>query len=286
MKSILIIPVLVFFTSCSVVNLLEKTDTSKNNNAQPLQVSYPEMEGMSYIPGGSFLMGSNRKKNERPVHKVYIDGFYMDKTEVTVAEFRKFTEATKRKMPKQPEWNYDSHPVVNVNWNDANAYARWVGKRLPTEAEWEYVARGGETNYEYVYENSQQYGKNYENIADESMRRHSFHFPVVSGYDDGYVFTSPVGLFAPNKFNIHDLNGNVLEWCSDWYSDSYNPDETKNPHGPQDGQYKVIRGASWNRSGSYMRAAYRTFYSAEVRFEFVGFRCAKDAEMPLTQNYH
>ena len=82
--------------------------------------------------------------------------------------------------------------TLNVSWRNAVAYADWLSQqtrkryRLPTEAEWEYVARGGETNYEYVYENSQQYGKNYENIVDESMRRHSFHFPVVSGYDDGY----------------------------------------------------------------------------------------------------
>jgi len=187
-------------------------------------------------------------------------------------------------MPEQPIWNQENHPVVNVNWKEANAYAEWVGKRLPTEAEWEYVASGGSEDYEFVYQNSQQYGKNYENIADESMRRVKYHFPVVSGYDDGYVYTSPAGLFAPNRFGIHDLNGNVLEWCSDWYDEKYINEELTNPMGPSDGRYKVIRGASWNRSGSYMRTSYRTFYSTTVRFEFLGFRCAKDASLPITQN--
>lgn len=283
MKSILLISALILITSCSVSSFLTKENQTTSENDR-LSISYPEIQDMAYIPGGWFFMGSNKKKNEQPVQKVYIEGFYMDKTEVTVAEFRKFAVATKRKMPEQPDWNYDSHPVVNITWEEANAYAKWVGKRLPTEAEWEYVARGGEKNYEYVYQNSQQYGRNYENIADESMRRHSFHFPVVSGYDDGYVFTSPVGLFAPNKFNVHDLNGNVLEWCSDWYTDSYKNLNTHNPVGPDKGNYKVIRGASWNRSGKYMRAAYRTFYNKKVRFDFIGFRCAKDTELPITQN--
>jgi len=262
-----------------------KKDDSEKDSRNSLVMTYPEIDDMAYVPGGWFKMGSKNTKNERPVRRVYIEGLYLDKTEVTVAEYRKFAKATKRKVPKQPKWNLDNHPVVNIAWEDANAYARWVGKRLPTEAEWEYVARGGSANYRYVYQNSQQlYGKNYENIADESMRRHKFHFPVVSGYDDGYIFTSPVGLFAPNKFGIHDLNGNVLEWCADWYSDKNPVTEQKNPVGPATGNYKVIRGASWNRSGKYMSATYRTFYNINVRFDFLGFRCAKDAELPITQN--
>ncbi|NOG46246.1 MAG: formylglycine-generating enzyme family protein [Calditrichaeota bacterium] len=276
--------VLVFLlNSCNVTSLFIKSDSKKDDPQNDLRMTHPQIEGMAYIPGGWFNMGSKKRKNEKPVRRVYIEGLYMDKTEVTVAQYRKFAKATKRKVPKQPDWNLDDHPVVNVAWKDAMAYAKWVGKRLPTEAEWEYVARGGSANYQFVYQNSQQYGKNYENIADESMRRYKYHFPVVSGYDDGYVFTSPVGLFAPNKFGIHDLNGNVLEWCADWYSDKNPKVEQKNPVGPAKGNYKVIRGASWNRSGKYMSASYRTFYNVSVRFDFLGFRCAKDAEMPITQ---
>ncbi|MCB0283610.1 MAG: formylglycine-generating enzyme family protein [Calditrichaeota bacterium] len=281
MKSIFLVPLILIVSSCSIISVFNRSaNVTAENSAQ--KTVHPEIEGMAFVPGGWFMMGSNKKKNEQPVHKVFIEGFYMDKTEVTVSEYRRFAEQTSRKMPAQPEWNFDSHPVVNVSWEDANAYASWIGKRLPTEAEWEYVARGGDNNYEYVFQNSKQYGRNYENIADESMRTYNYHFPVVNGYDDGYVFTSPVGLFAPNKFNIHDLNGNVLEWCSDWYKDSY--DLSSDPSTPDKGNYKVIRGASWNRSGNYMRAAFRTFYNYKVRFDFVGFRCVKDAELPITQN--
>lgn len=284
MKFILFLALLTALNSCNITSLFIKKDTNKKIAPKEFVMSYPQIEGMAYIPAGWFRMGSKKKANEKPVRRVYIEGLYLDKTEVTYAEYKKFAKATKRKVPAQPSWNFDDHPVVNVAWEDANAYARWAGKRLPTEAEWEYVARGGSLNYQYVYQNSRQYGKNYENIADESMRRYKYHFPVVSGYDDGYVFTSPVGLFSPNKFGIHDLNGNVLEWCSDWYSEK-NPDaELINPVGPPAGDYKVIRGASWNRSGKYMRASYRTFYNLSVRFDFLGFRCAKDVERPITQN--
>ena len=284
MKLTSILLVVFVLGSCNITSVFVKNDTSIKSSQNDFVMTYPVIDGMVYIPGGWFKMGSKKKPDEKPVRRVYIEGLYMDKTEVTVSEYRKFSKATKRKIPKQPDWNMGDHPVVNISWEDANAYARWVGKRLPTEAEWEYVARGGSANYQYVYQNSQQYGKNYENIADESMRSYKYHFPVVNGYDDGYIFTSPVGLFAPNKFGIHDLNGNVLEWCSDWYSEKNPNTEQKNPVGPATGNYKVIRGASWNRSGKYMRASYRTFYSAKVRFEFLGFRCAKNADMPITQN--
>jgi len=286
MKTIILILIALILSSCNLVSLIDfkKNEQSEENKDQNMAMSRYEEDGMLYVPGGFFIMGSKKRKNEQPMRRVYIEGLYLDKTEVTVAQFREFCRETKRKMPEQPEWNEENHPVVNVTWEEANAYARWTGKRLPTEAEWEYVASGGSDDYEYVYQNSQQYGKNYENIADESMRRVKYHFPVVSGYDDGYVYTSPAGLFAPNKFGIHDLNGNVLEWCSDWYEDKYKAEDVKNPKGPSEGRYRVIRGASWNRSGSYMRTSYRTFYNSTVRFDFLGFRCAKDASLPITQN--
>jgi formylglycine-generating enzyme required for sulfatase activity len=285
MKTLILILTVLILSSCNLTFLVVmKGDESDENKSQDKVLSAYEEDGMLYIPGGYFVMGSNKRKNEQPIRKVYVEGLYLDKTEVTVAEFRDFCIATKRKMPEQPDWNQENHPVVNVTWNEARAYAEWAGKRLPTEAEWEYVASGGSEDYEYVYQNSQMYGKNYENIADESMRRVKFQFPVVSGYDDGYVYTSPAGLFAPNKFGIYDLNGNVLEWCQDWYGDQYDSEQVKNPKGPSEGRYKVIRGASWNRSGTYMRTSYRTFYSMTVRFDFLGFRCARDANLPITQN--
>lgn len=285
MKTIILIGILLILSSCNLTSLFVKkdSDTDKNENQNLINTRYQE-DGMIYIPGGYFIMGSHKRRNEQPVRKVYIENLYIDKTEVTVAQFRRFTEATHRKMPVQPEWNLDDHPVVNVTWDEARAYADWAGKRLPTEAEWEYVASGGVDDYEYVFQNSQQYGKNYENIADESMKRVKYNFPIVDGYDDGYVYTSPVGIFPPNKLGVCDLNGNVLEWCSDWYGENYSKTDLRNPTGPPKGNYKVIRGASWNRSGSYMRTSYRTFYNPNVRFDFLGFRCAKDANLPITQN--
>lgn len=280
MKYIFSIVLLFLLSSCSYISsLLPKEDSSEKNNKSIATIE--DEPGMVFVEGGLFNMGS-RRKGEGPPRKILISSLYVDRTEVTVFEFREFVGATKRRMPKQPEWNMEDHPVVNVTWNEAKAYAKWAGKRLPTEAEWEYVARGGPSNFKYVYENSAQYGKNYENIADESMRRFKYHFPVVSGYDDGYIFTSPAGLFPANKFGVHDLNGNVLEWCSDWYKEKYAKAD-KDPHGPKKGTYKVIRGASWNRSGKYMRASHRTFFNTHVRFDFLGFRCVKDASKPISK---
>ena len=238
----------------------------------------PHEEGMIFIPGGWFQMGSPYKTDEQPVHRVYVDAFFLDKTEVTVAEYRFFCRATNRKMPPQPEWSSDDHPVVNVSWYDASAYAQWMGKRLPTEAEWEYAARAHASEpFGYSVTGKSIYGHSWGNIADQSILSVKTRFPIKEQYDDGYPFAAPVGSFPANFFGLHDLEGNVLEWCQDWYSpDGYSDPQNMNPTGPSSGRYKVIRGASWNRSGQYLRATYRTWYVPSVTFNFLGFRCAKD----------
>lgn len=250
------------------------------NEAQKAAVveTIPHEEGMIFIPGGWFQMGSPYKTDEQPVHRVYVDAFFLDKTEVTVAEYRFFCRATNRKMPPQPEWSSDDHPVVNVSWYDASAYAQWMGKRLPTEAEWEYAARAHASEpFGYSVIGKSMYGHSWGNIADQSILSVKTRFPIKEQYDDGYPFTAPVGSFPANFFGLHDLEGNVLEWCQDWYSpDGYSDPQNMNPTGPSSGRYKVIRGASWNRSGQYLRATYRTWYVPSVTFNFLGFRCAKD----------
>lgn len=248
--------------------------------------SLPEIvDNMVLIHGGWFIMGSNLKSDEEPEHHVYISDFYLDQYEVTVAEFRRFCIATGHKMPIQPFWNKDDHPVVNVSWYDAKAYAKWAGKRLPTEAEWEYAARAGQTLLEYPLKQDRSYIRSYGNVADYALLEKDAQRIIMNGYDDGFPYTSPVGYFPPNLFGIYDMEGNVLEWCSDWYAaDYYAKSEVQNPKGPATGTYKVIRGGSWNRSGDYLRPTFRTWYPPQCTFEFLGFRCAMDAEKAVQKN--
>lgn len=227
-------------------------------------------------------MGSILKPNEQPVHTVYVSGFYLDVNEVTVREYRQFCRQTGRTMPQQPDWNYDNHPVVNVSWGNAKAFAKWAGKRLPTEAEWEYAARGLGESPDYAGPENMLFGNSYGNVADESVKRVKYFYPIVDGYDDGHLYTAPVGSFGASKVGLMDMRGNVLEWCADWYAETYATDgEELDPQGPAKGRYKVVRGASFNRSGKYMRVTYRTWYDPTSKFNFLGFRCAKDADLPM-----
>jgi len=120
-----------------------------------------ELPGMVFVDGGWYNIGSNLKKDEAPVHRVYIKGFYMDANEVTVREFRNFCRSTNRRMPVQPAWSGDDMPVVNVSWNEASAYAKWAGKRLPTEAEWEFAARGVSSEITYSVTGQSIYGRSF-----------------------------------------------------------------------------------------------------------------------------
>ncbi len=275
--------VLLFLLGCHGVKVLPLKSTEKSEKKPQIRAQFPkELKGMVYIPAGWFKMGSNKKADEKPIHRVYIKAFYMDKYEVTVKEFRRFCLATKRKMPMQPFWNNDDHPVVNVTWKEAQAYARWAGKRLPTEAEWEYAARCGTNSLSFPLKTEQSYIKLYGNVADYSLLRKDARRIIVNNYDDGFPYTSPVGYFPPNLFGVYDMEGNVLEWCADWYDAHYyaRSPET-NPTGPEKGRYKVIRGGSWNRSGDYLRTTFRTWYPQQVRFEFLGFRCVMDLDKAI-----
>ncbi len=277
-KRLSLFPLIIFFLgACGVIPIHQKVPVKKETKKAEPKVKAPPVEGMVFIPGGTFKMGSTRKANESPVHTVTIKGFYLDETEVTVAEYERFCKATKRRMPKQPEWSDDDHPVVNIDWKHARAYAHWVGKRLPTEAEWEYAARGTMPGTGYAPNPKTRYKMSYGNIADESLLQVKLRFPIKRRYDDGYIHSAPVASFPANIFGVYDLEGNVLEWCADWYSTAYYKNSPKtNPRGPAKGNYKVIRGASWNRSGAYLRSTFRSWYPPACAFDFLGFRCAKD----------
>jgi len=259
----------------------------------PTKLNAQDGAEMVLIPAGEFLMGSSEAEiaawlqanldydrelfaDEQLQHKVYLDAYYMYKTEVTVAQYRKFCKATKRAMPEEPAWKWqDTHPMVNVTWNDAKAYADWAGVTLPTEAQWEKAARGGDERL-YSWGNAWPPPPKSGNCADETFRKElGDNWPFIAGYADGFVNTSPVGSFTANPFGVHDLAGNVWEWCADWYgADYYKTAPLKNPIGPAKGVWRVLRGGSWNNSGpGYFRCALRSLNTPSGRNDYFGFRC-------------
>lgn len=275
---ILLFSAALFINACSYRELFRTSVPAAKSKIEKSTITLPlAVKGMAYIPGGWFNIGSNLKADESPVHRVYVKGFYMDATEVTVAEYRRFCMATNRKMPKQPAWSGENLPVVNVTWLEATTYAQWAGKRLPSEAEWEYAARGASKDVTYSISQQTMYGRSFGNIADESIKRIKYSFPIKERYEDGYPYAAPVASFPANTFGLADMDGNVLEWCADWYDAKYYTNKVQlNPRGPEAGSYRIVRGASWNRSGEYLRATYRTFYTPSCTFEFLGFRCVMD----------
>jgi hypothetical protein len=211
-------------------------DALAGKNASFKVVVFLLPPGMVYVAGGTFQMGSNSGgDDEKPIHTVTVSSFFMDKTEVTQAEYRKV-------MGKNPSRfsGCDDCPVEKVSWHDANAYAQKVGKRLPSEAEWEYVARGGNKNKGYTYGGSNDLN-------------------AVGWYSNNSGSkTHPVAQKQPNELGLYDMSGNVWEWCSDWYSDSYYRSSPKNdPQGPNSGSSRVLRGGSWFSSVSLCRVADR-----------------------------
>jgi formylglycine-generating enzyme required for sulfatase activity len=219
---------------------------------------------MVFVPAGEFLMGSPNGVSitaEQPQRKVYLDAYYIDKTEVTVAAYRKFCEATKRAMPYgPPAWGWvDEHPIANVSWDDATAYAAWAGKALPTEAQWEKAARGGDGRpypWGFAWDAAKCSNSVGANMSDKP---------------------SPVGSFPKGKspYGCLDMAGNVWEWCADWYgADYYKDGPAKNPTGPDTGKWHVLRGGSWDFTGpDIFRAAYRYVDEPANRISDQGFRC-------------
>ena len=279
-----------FNTSASILSVNDNTeitwdefsDLENPNNENLAFVIWADdgeskYKNMVYIPGGTFTMGSNFNPDEKPKHNVTIDAFYLDKCEVTVAEFRNFCKATHYSMPKQPSWNNENHPVVNVSWNAAQRYAKWKGKRLPTEAEWEYAARIGNKRLYYSWGNVKPSRRRGGNIADESIRAEKRYWKIWKGYYDGFVYTSPVGHFYPNQFGLYDMTGNVCEWCSDWYDAAYYKNSpNNNPKGPVKGTHKVLRGGSWNMDPKKVLTTKRFYFRPDVELDYIGFRCATD----------
>lgn len=310
--------------------------------------------GMRWIPGGEFLMGTDtdpqRRSDETPAHRVRLEGFWIDTTEVTNAQFAEFVQATgylttaevpidweelKKQLPPdtpkpddallQPasmvftmtdrpvdlnnylnwwtfvpgaSWKHPQgpgseisdkmlHPVVQVSWDDAVAYCTWAGKRLPTEAEWEYAARGGQTSEIYPWGN------------DTTLYKHvnswTGNFPYYNSEKDGYLRTAQVGSFPPNPYGLYDMAGNVWEWCSDYYHVAYftqcaTEGIWDNPKGPLSSfdpnqPYNIVRvkrGGSFLCNESYCssyRTTARMATSYDTGQDHSGFRCVMTQEM-------
>ena len=220
---------------------------------------------MVYVSGGTFTMGatseqgSDADSDEKPTHSVTVGGFYICKYEVTQALW-------KAVMGSNPSnWKGDNLPVESVSWNDCQDFIRKLnaltGKnfRLPTEAEWEFAARGGNISHGYMYAGSNKIGD-------------------VAWYDDNSGDkTHVVGTKSPNELGLYDMSGNVYEWCQDWYGNFSSTSQT-NPAGADSGSYRVLRGSSWNDNASFCRSSFRGNDEPDCRADNVGLRLVLDAE--------
>ena len=313
---------------------------STNSAPPPTNAAVIATNGMVWIPGGTFWMGSSDgRPDEMPQHQVTVAGFWMDRTEVSNEQFEQFVRATGyvtiAERPPDPKefpgadpallvpgsvvftppaeavpldnpaawWSYvpganwrhpegpnsssvgrGKYPVVHVAWFDAQAYAKWAGKRLPTEAEFEYAARGGLDRQPYCWGREQTPGGKWPaNIWQGN-------FPNKNSGDDGFVGLAPVGSFPPNGYGLCDMSGNVWEWCSDWYRpDYYAGSATNNPVGPVDSldpeepgaKKRVQRGGSFMCSDVYCsgyKPSARMKCTPDTGLSHTGFRCVKSAE--------
>lgn len=250
---------------------------------------------MVYVPAGEFQMGLTGGSEEDLAHTVALDGFWIDRTEVSVAQFQEFVNATGYETTAEQagksfvliddeiwgeesgaDWKHpegpssqavNNHPVVHVSWNDAAAYCEWVGGRLLTEAEWEYAARGQE-RLTYPWGNT--FDGTRLNFCDESC----FFDLADKSVDDGYKFTAPVGSYPDGASWVGalDLAGNVWEWVADRYG-SYPSGRQVNPTGPQIGRFRVVRGGSFTEGKINLRGATRMWYLPSDTFDHLGFRC-------------
>ena len=224
-----------------------------------------------YIPAGEFLMGSKEgdadaDDDEFPQHTVYLAAYWIDRTEVTNAQYQKCVTEKACDEPDDTTYfsdsNYRYHPVVHVDWNDAQAYCKWAGRHLPTEAQWEKAARGTD-------------GRTYpwgEGI--------SCNLANYGGCDE-FPKTSPAGHYpeGASPYEALDMAGNVWEWVGDWYDSSYyGRSPMENPTGPDDGSYRVLRGGSWYKNERYALSASRYFNVFVITNNLIGFRCVVEPE--------
>jgi formylglycine-generating enzyme required for sulfatase activity len=339
--------ILLLLISCTKPE--KETETTESSETKREVI---KSNGMMLIPEADFMMGGDdelKREDELPRHRVLLDPFWMDETEVTNAEFAKFVKETKyiTTAEQKPDWEelkkqlpegtvkpndsvlvpgslvfnppgdevsldnfyqwwlwvpganwkhpvgpssnikgFDDHPVIHISWFDANEYCKWAGKRLPTEAEWEWAARGSLKDSPYSWGN--------ELVHEGHPKANTWDgkFPNKNTQKDGFMVTAPVKSFPPNDYELYDIAGNVWEWTSDWYRNDYyemsnKPEGIKNPQGPEDSfdpmepfaQKKSQRGGSFLCNESYCsgyRVAFRQKASPDTGLSHSGFRCVKN----------
>lgn len=241
---------------------------------------------MIYIPGGVFRIGFDEAEetDERPAQLIRLDPYYIDETEVTNAQYAQCVEAGACSPPDRLNATYyDSYynnpdfadyPVIWVSWYDGDAFCRWRGGRLPTEAEWEMAAGVQfEQSIKYRYPWGDLFDGARLNFCDANCTRED----RLTEYDDGYRDIAPTGHYVDGRspIGVYELSGNVMEWVNDWYNPrAYREITETNPMGPTEGQFKVLRGGSWLSSPEELTVTYRDTFDPLVSRANIGFRCA------------
>ena len=300
-----IIYILVWVVTAFTFSGPDGTDKQKNVVVNP-------KDGQHYIwiSPGSFQMGCSPDdkhcqdgqiqafNKEHPSHQVTISkGFWMSRTEVTIGAYRKYALAIRQKTPeelvlsapKRFRWEgfpqADNFPMAFVTWEDAKQYCEWAGGRLPTEAEWEYAARGG--SQQARYGNLDEIAWYADNSGPSKLNSVELWEKASSPQDYGKQLrkngndTHPVNMKAPNDFGLHDMLGNVWEHCADWYDENYyQVSEEKDPFGPLSGEFRIMRGGAWNTRPPGVRVSIRGWMLPDHRFNNIGFRCVMD-EIPV-----
>jgi len=255
-----------------------------HSESKPGDVNRPDwrepVTGMTFvwIPKGCFMMGSNDgNSDEKPVHKVCLDGFWMEKYEVTNGQYRKFKASHESKSHNGDSLNGDRQPAVYVSWDDAKGFVKWLNKKtertfaLPSEAQWEYACRAGSTGKRF-WGDSPDHACKYANVADQTAKR-KWSSWTVHNCDDGFSATAPVGSFQANDFGLYDMLGNVWEWCEDIYSSvAYQEHSSNNPIYTQSGSSRVSRGGGCDLLPANLSCAKRGGFTQGGGSYDLGFR--------------